>query len=325
MKSMQNNLPNLDELDLMLIRELEKDARASYATLASRLGTSPSTVNRRFNRLIERDVISITVKPYYAALGYETRIILAVNTFPWAVHSLARQLAAINSVKFVWATAGRYDILAMAMYQNLNEYLGAFAEDFGNLPADVKIETMLSVKIIKSSMDQIPSDGAAVTSRFRIKLGELDLAVIRELEKSPRIPVKDLAGNIGASIPTVRSCLRRITSQRVIRVITTPDPASAEDAIRGYTLVQFHPSILKNVTEALQSLSPVKYAALTVGAFNCAFMTSFQNSDQMTDFMTRDLGNMPGVVNYESLILLTSHKNPLTLLSDGRSSTKSPQ
>lgn len=269
MKSLQINLPELDELDLMLIRELEKDPRASYVILASKLSTSPSTVSRRLNRLIEQGIISIAVKPYYAALGYETSLLLAINTFPWAVHPLAKQLASVNSIKFVWVTAGRYDILAIAMYRNLEEYLSAFPEEFGNLPANVKIETMLSAKIIKSSLDQRPYGGAAVTSRSRIKLSELDLSVIRELGKSPRVPVKELAREIGVSLPPVRSSLRKLTSQGIIRVVATRDPAAFGYNVNGTVLIQVHPSGLKTLTDKLKLYPCVSGMTLTIGAFNC--------------------------------------------------------
>ncbi|MDD5095859.1 MAG: AsnC family transcriptional regulator, partial [Dehalococcoidia bacterium] len=48
----------LDELDLMLIRELEVDARRSAKELAAKLGTSHTTVQRRLRYLLDEGVIS---------------------------------------------------------------------------------------------------------------------------------------------------------------------------------------------------------------------------------------------------------------------------
>lgn len=315
MKSLQNGLPDLDELDLMLLRELEKNARASYAALASKLDTSPSTVSRRFSRLVGHGVIAIAAIPAYVALGYRTILWLAMNTSLGNVNRLAKQLASVSSIKYVWVTAGRYDILAVAMYRTLDEYITSFPEEFGNIPENVKIETMLSVKMIKSNLANSTYDLAAAP-HSGVRLTELDLSVIRELEKSPRVPAKQLAHDIGASLSSVRSSLRKLTSRRIIHITNTPDPTFFGHAVRGVTLVQLHPSCVKTVTDELKGYPSIKQMTLTVGAFNCMIWTSFQNSDQMSNFLGNELGNMPGVVHCETLIQLALHKRSFSLLSD---------
>lgn len=319
MKGLQTSLRDLDELDLMLVRELEKNARVSYAILASKLGTSPSTVSRRFNRLVDQGVIAIEAIPAYAALGYRIILLLAINTFPGSVDTLARQLASINSVKYVWVTAGRYDILAIAMYRSTEEYMAAFPKEFSSIPANVNIETMLSLKMIKGNSTHPIYDAIDVDSHSRVRLKELDLSVMRELERSPRVSAKDLSRNIGASLSSVRSSLRKLTSEGTIRVTTTPDPASLGDAIRALTLVQVHPSSLKPLTDKLKTHPSVKHITLTLGAFNCMLGIGFQTQDQLSDFLVHDLGNMPGVVCRENLLELALHKRSFSLLSDNSS------
>jgi Lrp/AsnC family transcriptional regulator for asnA, asnC and gidA len=325
MKNSQNGLPELDELDLMLVQELEKNARISYLALASKMGTSQPTVRRRFNRLVDQGIIAIAAVPAYAALGYRTILVLAINAPPGTLNTLTRQLASANSIKYFWITAGRYDVMAVGMYRSYEEYIRLFPEELGRIPANVKIETMLSVKVLKRSWAHLTDDVATVDSNSRVILTELDLSVMRGLEKSPRVPVKELAQDIGASLSSVRSSLLKLTSQGIIRAINNPDPAALGYNISGITLIQVHPSSLTTLTDKLKVNPSVHQMALTFGSFNCIVWTAFQNSDQMRHFLVEDLGNMPGVVNYESLVILGTQKTSFSLLSKNRSNVNGPE
>ena len=50
---------SLDELDMKLLCELEKDGRQSIAELARKVGTSKATARRKLNRLLAEGIISI--------------------------------------------------------------------------------------------------------------------------------------------------------------------------------------------------------------------------------------------------------------------------
>jgi DNA-binding Lrp family transcriptional regulator len=319
MKSLQESLPDLDELDLMLVRELEQNARVSFLALASKLGTSQQTVRRRFNRLVDQGIITIATIPAYAALGYEHLLVLAINSPPGMVMSLARQLVSVNEIKYLWITAGRYDILAVALYRSPEDYLKSFPEDLGSTPGNVRVETMSSFKVIKSSWSYLTDNYVpALASHSRVKVSELDLSVIRGLEKSPRVPVKELAHDIGASLSSVRSSLRKLTSQGVIRVMGVPDAAAFGYTVRGMTLIQVHPSLLMTLTDKLKVYPCIQQMLLTIGEYNCLIWTSFQGSDEMSDFLVHDLGNMPGVVHYESLVSLKVQKRSFSLMSENQ-------
>lgn len=317
LKNLPNNLPELDELDRMIIRELESDARVSYMALASKLGTSHTTMRKRFAKLVDREVVAIVAIPAYAALGYKTHVVLGFNAPEGALSVLAKQINAIDSIKYSWITAGRYDMVAMAWYRSPDDYFTSFPEEFGSIPKTVKIESMLSGKIIKSTRSYMTQKvfDANIDSGSCVTLSELDISIMKGLEKYPRIPVKDLARDIGASLPTVRSSLRRLTSEGIVRIVSAPDPAVFGYAVSGMTLIQVHPSSLEILTDRFKGLPSVKRMTLNFGVFNCIIWTSFQNSDQMSEFMIHDLGNMPGVLHYETLVFLKVHKRSFSLMN----------
>ncbi|MFC1925880.1 Lrp/AsnC family transcriptional regulator [Chloroflexota bacterium] len=308
-----NGPPKLDELDLMLVQELEKDARISFLALASRLGTSQPTVQRRFKRLIDLGIITIAAIPTYAALGHRMALLMVFNAPPGKINKLTKQLAAINNIRYIWVTAGHYNILAVAFYQNTEDYLTAFQKEFHNIQRDARLETLLPIKMIKSDMSDLTNE-ADLAPNPGVVITELDISVMKELEKSPRIPVKELAKVIGVTLSPVRSSLHKLTSKGIIRVIATHDPAAFGYNVVAIVLIQVHPSGLKALTDKLKVYPYVKAITLTIGAFNCVIWATFQSSDEMSNFLTHDLGNMPGLMHYESLLMLRIEKLPFNLV-----------
>ena len=52
----------IDEFDINIIKELEKDGRVPYSTIASTLKISNTMVHQRINRLIEQGILT-GIKP----------------------------------------------------------------------------------------------------------------------------------------------------------------------------------------------------------------------------------------------------------------------
>ncbi len=307
-QNLQNRSSDVDELDLMIVRELERDGRLSYLALASKLGVSRSTVRSRLDRLIDRGIITIVAIPALSVFGYTTVLFLAIKAPPGMVDTLAEQFASTKSVKYLWITSGRYDIVAMASYKRPKEYLTSFAEELGDVPGNVKIETLLSVEFLNNS-----GVAAAVASPSSAILTELDRRVIRGLEKSPRVSMKELAGEIDASVSSVRSSFSKLTSHGVIRVVASPNPAAFGQIVMTVTLVQVHLSSLKTVIDRLKTHPSVRQVSLALGPFNCIIWASFRNSDRMHEFLDQDLGTMPGVIEFENMIGLRLQKRLFNL------------
>jgi Lrp/AsnC family transcriptional regulator for asnA, asnC and gidA len=53
---------NLDQYDILIIKELEKDGRMAYSTIAANLKISNTMVHQRVNRLMEQGIL-LGIKP----------------------------------------------------------------------------------------------------------------------------------------------------------------------------------------------------------------------------------------------------------------------
>lgn len=73
--------PQIDDTDAAIIRLLQDDGRRSYASIASELNLSPSTVQHRANRMIDEGLLVIKgiVHPDSLANGITAMIALKAD------------------------------------------------------------------------------------------------------------------------------------------------------------------------------------------------------------------------------------------------------
>lgn len=106
-----------DELDLRLLRELQKDSRRSVRQLAKSLKESPSTIYNRVKRLEERNVIKRwTIALDYSQLEINTTAFVLVeingaNGLNFDHREIATQIAKIEGVYEVHLISGEFDLL----------------------------------------------------------------------------------------------------------------------------------------------------------------------------------------------------------------------
>jgi DNA-binding Lrp family transcriptional regulator len=80
----------VDDLDKRLITELARDARQTSAELSRKLGVSDTTVRRRIYRLQEHRIITSTVVPDAAKMGYTIIAIIALQVDLGSIDEVAR-------------------------------------------------------------------------------------------------------------------------------------------------------------------------------------------------------------------------------------------
>lgn len=143
--------PNLDSLDFALIRELESDATQNSRHLASKLGTSQSTVLRKTQKLQEDKVIRIVTLTDPFALGYEGVASIGIRCDVAQVNDAAHVVGAYRNVQTVAICAGRYDIIAWVMFKELSDLSDFVTFELSTIPGLQYSETMTNLKIVKTS------------------------------------------------------------------------------------------------------------------------------------------------------------------------------
>ncbi|MCJ7793462.1 winged helix-turn-helix transcriptional regulator [Candidatus Bathyarchaeota archaeon] len=111
----------MDKIDYLILSELLKDASLLFVEIAEKVGTTPYTVRRRYEKMkkegvIHRCIVSIDL----SKLGYQGKAFLLITLTPNGNKSeTISYLKTIKNIIVVTEIIGSYDILAIAPITDL--------------------------------------------------------------------------------------------------------------------------------------------------------------------------------------------------------------
>ncbi len=141
----------LDELDLKIIYELQKDSKQKPLQLAQKFGVSDTTILRRTKRLVDEKIIRMITYIHPFALGYEGVATIALKCDADKTREVTETISAYKNVQYVSTYTGQYDISIWVVFRNLND-LGNFIEvELRSIPGLRESETMIVHKMVKTS------------------------------------------------------------------------------------------------------------------------------------------------------------------------------
>ena len=146
----------LDELDLMIIKELQKDSSQSLSEIASRINAPVSTVFSRVKKMREEGVIrgfTAVINP--VVLGYNVTAIIMFSVEGAYVEDIEKQLAPNPNIIALYDTTGEYDIIAIARFKSISE-LDRFIKSVLKNPRIKKTITSVVLRVVKENFSGVP-------------------------------------------------------------------------------------------------------------------------------------------------------------------------
>ncbi len=134
-----------DETDLRIIRNLQRDARTSFADIANECGVSVDTIIKRFQRLRRNGVVrgtTILLDPRH--FGLECPASLEISVDPVRVQSVVEALKAQSGVVFCTPSVGTQNVFLVAVLPGMKE-LNALIENVKALPDVTGVKTSIWV------------------------------------------------------------------------------------------------------------------------------------------------------------------------------------
>ena len=144
---------DVDSIDLILVRSMLDEPRASYAELARAAGIAESTAKRRVTALIETGVITPAVIPDVRKLGYHTLTIVGMKVDLNHLQSNAEIIRDLPEVTSLHMTMGRFDLHATVATRDLNHMRTFLIEQIAPLPGIRDIESFVSTRALKILRD----------------------------------------------------------------------------------------------------------------------------------------------------------------------------
>ncbi len=141
--------PQLDDLDRQLIAILSHDARISNRKIASDLGVTEGTVRGRIKRLQQERLIAFTAITSFGMERSTKLAFVGVQAEVENLNRIARDVADLSDVSGVLITLGRFNILAMCLFSDLEELHHIASDQILAISGVHHVETSIAVKTIK--------------------------------------------------------------------------------------------------------------------------------------------------------------------------------
>ena len=135
----------LDNIDLTLLRSLEKDARTKFSDIARTCIVSVDTIIKRYKKLEKAGIIkrtTILLDPRY--FGTDCIASLEIDVDPPTVKDTLTILEKENGIIFSTQAVGRHDIFAIAMKKDMGE-MNRLREHIRSLPNVNEVKTSIWV------------------------------------------------------------------------------------------------------------------------------------------------------------------------------------
>jgi Lrp/AsnC family transcriptional regulator for asnA, asnC and gidA len=139
----------MDALDLKIIAQLQRDGRATNATVARSTEASEETIRRRRFRLIEQGYVQVVAVPAARRLGYKTEVIIGVRSDVEKLDEVADALAKLNEVTWVSISTGSFDIIARVIVRTTEGLHKLMLNRIYQIPGIRSVETFMVLENVK--------------------------------------------------------------------------------------------------------------------------------------------------------------------------------
>jgi DNA-binding Lrp family transcriptional regulator len=248
----------LDAVDAVLVRELQRDGRATFQALADRVGLSRTAVRARVQHLLETEVVRVVgiVHSAVVGAGVSGHVLVAVDG---AAREVATAIARRAAVCFTALTAGPHDLVTRVRARD-DDALAGEVEEIRRTPGVRMAEVVRCVRTMRDAH-------SVVRALTDVTLDDIDWRLLRELQRDGRAPYTRLAGIIGLSQAATRARVVRLMRSGVIQVTGQADAAAlgATEA-GGFGLLVSGP--MRRVAEAVTRQDGVRYVATGFGRYD---------------------------------------------------------
>lgn len=141
--------PELGPEDRILLAELARDGRASYAEIATAVHWHESTVRRRVEELRAAGILYLDVDIDASAFGINTHAGMYLSVAPARLADVGRAVAEHPEVPFVGATSGKSNLMATVLCRDDYDLYRYLTERIAGLDGVTAVETALIIRTAK--------------------------------------------------------------------------------------------------------------------------------------------------------------------------------
>ena len=124
----------------------------------------------------------------------------------------------------------------------------------------------------------------------------VDQHILSILEDNGRATNREIAESVGVSEGTVRNRIERLISDDVLRIVGVTNPARLGLNTAAVISISGELSRITDIAERIAEADGVVYVGYTTGNADIIVLAFFPSNDELTDFMTKTLAAIPGIL-----------------------------
>jgi Lrp/AsnC family transcriptional regulator, regulator for asnA, asnC and gidA len=275
-------MKDLEEIDIKILKELLKDGRKSFTTIAEECQTSKDIIWKHYKNLTAAGmIVGATIQFNHPKFGYSVvaMITLSVESqYVDDVFECLKKIPGIDSFRYYNAT---YNFGSICNLKNLsdlahikeiiseqsiiNEIKTCLWTDVRNIPENILVGTFES----KTEKANESSQAGADAQKSSVKIDEIDMQIVEKLTKNGRLPFSKIAQEIGVSTDTIIRRYGKLRKNNFIKVSIQINPLElGYQAILDLYIALSNQSKTKEVVDKLSIIPGVAYIVKISGNYD---------------------------------------------------------
>lgn len=300
----------VDSLDQRIAAALQADGRAGWQNVARMVGSSESTVARRAQKMFDEGVLRVAAISDPVRCGFGYPVLVQLKCEVGEETRVAHTLADRTDVRFLALVTGSFDIvmelvvpspryLARVLLQELPQVGGIADTTTDTVLRNFKMSYDWSREVLEANGGEIETDQTSVAGYGDVggsrALDEVDLRLYGFLVADGRRNFSELASLADVSESMARRRVEAMRADGCLRFATLVEPHLLGYEVECFCWINVDLSRLEGVANALAARREVRYLSATIGFSDLICETILRSQDELYEFSTRTLGDLPGV------------------------------
>ncbi len=148
------NSPELDEVDITILRHLRKNSRMRFQEMSRRTGIPDATLQFRLKRMMGKGIIdkfTVIANPEWT--GYAVTALVLVQTDTDRHDEAKAHLAELPEISEVYSVLGEYDLFIKLWAQSLEELNSLINDKIRSIDG---IEDLLEIVVVERVKEDTP-------------------------------------------------------------------------------------------------------------------------------------------------------------------------
>jgi len=275
-------MKDLGEIDVKILKELLKDGRKSFTTIAEECHTSKDIVWKHYKDMTKAGIIvGATIQFNYPKFGYSGVAMMMLSVESQYVTDVFERLKKIPDLTSFRCYNATHNLAAISHLKSLrdlervkelinkqsiiDEIKTFLWTDVRNIPENILVGTFENKTEKANESSQVGADA----QKSSVKIDEIDMQIVEKLTKNGRLPFSKIAQEIGVSTDTVARRYEKLRKNNLIKVSIQINPLDlGYQAILYLNIALTNQSKTKEVVDKLSIIPGVAYLVKISGNYD---------------------------------------------------------